>query len=69
MCIVVVSVAEIAVDKQAVVEQASGEQSLYIHIAPSHFAGAQVGSDVPVAVIAEKGGEHLVELSAEGGRE
>ena len=61
----VISVTEISVDEQAVVEQPSGEQSFYVHVAPSRFARAEVRPDVPVAVVAEQRGKHLVELPAQ----
>lgn len=61
----VVPVTEISVDEQAVVEQPSGEQSFYVHVAPSRFARAEVRPDVPVAVVAEQRGKHLVELPAQ----
>ena len=65
----IVAIAEVSIDEQAVVQQASRKQAFHVHVAPTHFAGAEVGADIPIAVVPEYVGEHLVELPAQGGGE
>ena len=64
----VVAVAEVAVDEEAVVQEASGEHALDFHVRPALVARAEVGAEVPLAAVDDVG-EHVVELSRQGRRE
>ena len=51
VCQRVVTIAEVTVDKQPVVQQLSGKDAFELHICPTLFTGAEVGTDVPVIIV------------------
>ena len=64
----VVSIAKLSVDKQAVIEQSSAEQSLIFRIVPTFVTSRNVGFDVPVVTLDDRV-EHVVDLSGDGARQ
>ena len=65
LCIVFLSVAEVAAYQQTVVQQFAAQQALHIHVSPSVVASLQVGANAPFAVSYGVCNE-LVELLRQG---
>ena len=59
------SIAKVTVDEQAVVQQSSLQESVHLHVAPSHRSRGEVGAKGPVGLRAEHFGDGVVELSGE----
>ena len=61
----VVAIAELAIDKQAVVEHTTTDKSFIFSIVPALVACRNVGSEVPVVAFNDLS-QHGVDLSADG---
>ena len=64
-----VAVTEVAVDEQAVAQEAALQLSVHLKVVPPHGARREVGAEAPVGTAAERGGDDAVELSSERGGE
>mgnify|MGYP003312484172 CR=1 FL=1 len=60
-----VTIAELPVEQQAVVEQASAEQGFHLHIVPPLVTRCQIGAQAPVVRL-QGVADYFVELAAQG---
>ena len=62
----IVTISEITIYEQSVVEESARQTSLDIEVVPPLFASYDTGSEVPVGVVADEVADDVVELSGEG---